>query len=156
MDLLSPLNHWHWWIIAAALAIAEMLLPGMFLIWIGAAAAVAGFLVLALPDLAWEGQVLAFAGLAMVAALIGRRVYAARGVAESDHPLLNRRAQQYVGQTFLLDGPIVGGSGRLRVGDGTWKVSGPDCPAGTRVAVVGADGTVLRVAPAESTAEPAA
>jgi membrane protein implicated in regulation of membrane protease activity len=39
-----------------------------------------------------------------------------------------------------------GGHGRLRLGDTTWAATGPDgLPAGARVRVVGAQGTVLRV-----------
>jgi membrane protein implicated in regulation of membrane protease activity len=45
---------------------------------------------------------------------------------------------------MLLE-PISGGYGRARVGDSVWKVSGPELPAGTRVRVTGADGTVLTV-----------
>jgi membrane protein implicated in regulation of membrane protease activity len=37
--------------------------------------------------------------------------------------------------------------GKARLGDGVWKVSGPELPAGTRVRVVGVDGVVLKVLP---------
>ena len=33
----------------------------------------------------------------------------------------------------------------MRVGDGEWKVSGDDLPAGTVVRVIGVDGIVMRV-----------
>ena len=63
----------------------------------------------------------------------------------SEQPLLNRRAEQYVGRVFTLQEPIVNGRGRLRVDDTVWRVEGEDCPAGTAVEVTGVDATLLRV-----------
>ena len=37
------------------------------------------------------------------------------------------------------------GRGKVRLGDTLWAADGPDCPAGTRVRVTGAAGTVLLV-----------
>ena len=37
--------------------------------------------------------------------------------------------------------------GRIRIDDSIWRVAGPDSPAGTRIRVEAADGTLLRVAP---------
>lgn len=144
MDLLSPLNHWHWWILGVALGVAELFVPGIFFIWVGAAAAATGVVVLVIPGLDWKIQVLVAAALSVLSALAGRRVYGRDG-RRTDHPALNRRGEQYVGQVFTLAEPIVNGAGRLHVADTMWKVSGPDCPAGTRVTVVGAEGVVLRV-----------
>jgi membrane protein implicated in regulation of membrane protease activity len=39
----------------------------------------------------------------------------------------------------------VRGNGKARVGDGYWKVRGPDLPAGSAVRVTGVEGTVLIV-----------
>jgi membrane protein implicated in regulation of membrane protease activity len=58
---------------------------------------------------------------------------------------LNRRAEQYVGRVFTLSEPIVNGTGKIRVDDSSWKVSGADCDANTKVKVISVDGTVLKV-----------
>ena len=58
---------------------------------------------------------------------------------------LNRRSDALVGRVFTLDKPIMDGSGTVRVDDTIWRVSGPDCPAGSRVKVVRADGASLTV-----------
>lgn len=63
----------------------------------------------------------------------------------ADATALNVRAARHVGQTAVLDRPVVGGRGRLRLGDTFWAVSGVDCPEGTRVRVTGAKGSVLAV-----------
>ena len=42
---------------------------------------------------------------------------------------------------------IENGVGRVRVGDSDWRATGPDAPAGSRVRVVGADGSTVQVVP---------
>ena len=64
---------------------------------------------------------------------------------DSDAPLLNRRADQYVGRTFTLTEPIENGYGTVRVGDSRWRVSGPAHPAGGTVRVVAVDGATFVV-----------
>jgi NfeD-like C-terminal, partner-binding len=43
--------------------------------------------------------------------------------------------------------PIVNGRGRIRLGDASWTVTGPDLSAGATVEITGADGVVLQVRP---------
>jgi membrane protein implicated in regulation of membrane protease activity len=85
---------------------------------------------------------------AVVSVLLGRKHAADARSTDSDKPFLNRRADAFVGRIFTLDEPIVSGAGRVRVDDTTWRVTGPDCPAGTKVRVERADGATLIVAPA--------
>ncbi len=42
-----------------------------------------------------------------------------------------------------LDHAIVNGVGKVEVDDSTWRVKGPDLPAGTRVRVTGVDGVIF-------------
>lgn len=140
--------HWMWLIAAALLGIAELLMPGVFLIWLAAAAALTGFgaLIFGIP-LAFQFAL--FALLAIAATYAGRRWYANNPVESSD-PMLNDRAARLVGQTVVVVGAIENGVGRVRVGDSVWNARGPDAAAGTCVRVVGADGTALRVEPASA------
>ncbi|MCB9946507.1 MAG: NfeD family protein [Rhodospirillaceae bacterium] len=141
-DIVIPF--WYWWIAAAALLVLEMIVPGVFFLWLGVAAGVVGALALAIPDLDWRIGLLVFAALS-VATVLAYRAFLKRRPIETDLPTLNRRGEQYLGRTFALTEAIVNGVGRVRVGDSTWQVEGPDTPAGRSVRVVGADGTVLRV-----------
>jgi hypothetical protein len=50
---------------------------------------------------------------------------------------------------FDLVEPIENGVGKVRIGDGVWKVSGPALAAGTVVRITGVDGAVLTVQKAE-------
>jgi len=141
---MTELLFWHWWILAAVLIVLEMIVPGVFMLWLGIAAAVTGLIAFVLPATIWQVQGLVFAVLS-VATVWGWRLYQRRNPTESDLPMLNRRAEQYVGRRLVLDQPIVNGRGKAKVGDSSWRVEGPDLPAGTSVVVTGVDGTLLKV-----------
>ncbi len=133
-----------WWLIAATLlAIAEIIVPGVFLIWLAAGAALTGFVTLLVgPPIA--GQFALFAALSLIAVYVGRKWYAANPVTSSD-PLLNERGTRLIGRNVEVVGAIEGGRGRVRVGDSVWNATGPDCAVGTRVQIVGSDNTSLVV-----------
>ncbi len=138
------IEFWHWWVLAVLLGAVETVAPGAAFLWLGGAAGVVGLALLVWPAMSWELQGLLFAVLAIVA-VVGVRALSERSAATTSTPNLNRRAEQYIGTLHTLDSPIVNGRGRAQVGDGLWSVEGPDLPAGTRVRVVGADGTRLKV-----------
>jgi len=143
MPEVSP-EFWHWLVFGLLLVTLEPFVPGTFFLWLGISAALVGALLWLVPSLSFELQVLGFALLAIATIVVSRR-YLVRHPIASDEPLLNRRAEQYVGRGFTLQEPIVNGRGRLRVDDTVWRVEGEDCRAGVRVEVTGVDGTVLRV-----------
>jgi hypothetical protein len=132
-----------WWIFGLALLLAEMLLPGMVLIWFGVAALIVGSVVWFAPLIDWRIQLVAWALLSVALLLIGRRYF--RRPQAGEDTLLNDRAARFVGRVFTLAEPIVESSGRLKIDDTVWRVTGPDLPAGTRVAVTGTDGSQLKV-----------
>ena len=144
MSWLANLEWWHWLVAAVALAAIEALIPGAVAIWFGAAAAVVGLLmtVLTIP---WQLQYIGFAVLGAVA-MVAYRNYLAKHPVDDEQPNLNLRGQQYVGTELVLVEPILQGAGKAKVGDGVWKVAGPDLPAGARVKVTGVNGTILTVA----------
>lgn len=149
MDWLTALdleNHWWWLILAVLLGIGEIMMPGVFLIWIAIAAAITAFAAMA-TGIGVTWQLLLFAGLCLIATWLGRRWYAANPVRSQD-PLMNDRAARLVGQVVVVVEPIADGHGRVRVGDGAWTARGQDAPVGARVRITGADGTVLLVEPA--------
>jgi membrane protein implicated in regulation of membrane protease activity len=144
---LNEFGPWSWWILGLILLAAELAVPGVFLVWIGLAAIAVGAISLAVWNMAawqWEVQMLVFAALSVAFVIAGRRFYAGRDHA-SDQPLLNQRAESYVGRIATLGEPVVDGRGRLRIDDGFWPVRGPDLPAGTRVRITGAEGNTLTV-----------
>lgn len=146
-DLIVQLGPWSWWVLGLVLLGAELLVPGVFLVWVGLAALVVGALSLALWEevfWSWQLQMLLFAALAVIAALLGRR-YVYNNRHATDEPFLNQRSAGLVGRTTILNEAIVEGRGRVRLDDTYWSVMGPDLPAGSRVRVVASDGRQLTV-----------
>ena len=112
-----------WWLLAAlALGIAELLVPGVFLVFLAIAAAITGAALLAL-DLPLAAQLASFGVWSVVAVLIGRRWYTDYPVPADAH--LNDRASRLIGQIVEVETPLLDGQGRVRVGDGSWPARGP-------------------------------
>lgn len=145
-DLIMQLGPWNWLILAALLFALEMVVPGIHFIWFGVAAVLVGLLSLA-TGISWQWQLVAFA-LLSVATVFMARNYVRSESARSDAPDLNVRGAEYVGRIVTVDETIRGGRGKVRVGDTVWIAEGADAPAGGRVRITGANGTVLVVEPA--------
>jgi len=134
-------------VLGIVLLILEVLLPGVFLVWIGIAAILTGALSLLLWEQAawtWQLQWTIFALLSLAAALVGRRIVRSRGNM-SDQPYLNQRGRSLIGRTATLEQPIREGRGRIRLDDTVWTVEGPDLPVGARVRVTASNGRDLTV-----------
>lgn len=141
LDTLEP--HWVWLGIGLLLAAAEMLVPGVFLIWLAGAALITGVLTFLLP-ISIAVQVIIFAVIAVVAVFMGRNYLRRHPVEEAD-PKMNRRGLRLAGETAIVTQAIDGGTGRIRHGDSEWIARGPDIPVGERVRITGSDGAILLV-----------
>ena len=140
IDIIVSLGVWNWFILGAAFLILELFAPGAFMLWLGLAALMVGVISFGI-DWSWQAQLVAFSVLSLAVIPVYRR-FAPRVEKPSDSPLLNRRAESYVGRIFALEKPIVNGVGGVRIDDTIWRVRGPDGPVGTQVRVtrvVGAD-----------------
>lgn len=135
--------HWWWLILGLVLAIAEIVVPGVFLIWIGAAAIVTGLLSLLLP-LPAAAEFVIFAITSIGAVYLGRRYIKDHPIGSSD-PLLNDRAARLVGRQVTVVEAISGGEGKVKVGDTVWLATGTDAAVGERVMIVGAEGSRLKI-----------
>ena len=137
-----------WAVFALVLIIAEVIAPGAFMLWLGLAAAVVMLIVWVLPGISILWQAVAFVVLAIISVQVSRQWFR-KSAGPSDQPLLNRRAEQLVGQTHSLDTAIVDGRGRLKIGDAYWAVEGPDLPVRASVRIVAVHGMSLRVEAAD-------
>lgn len=135
-----------WLTAAALLAIAELVAPGIFMVFIAAGAGITGVVLLLVPGMSLLVQVFLFAAATAAAVSVGRRWYH-RNPGVSSDPLLNDRVARLIGQTVTVAEAIVAGKGRVRVGDGEWPARGPDLPAGATVRIVAAEGSMLDVEP---------
>jgi len=137
--------HWVWLTLGVVLAGAEILLPGVYLIWLALAAVATGVLT-AILGLSLPFQVLDFVCFALIFAFSARRFLRDKPI-ESADPLINRRGARMVGQTALVVQAIEHGSGRVKVGDSEWIANGPNVAVGERVRITGTEGATLLVEP---------
>jgi inner membrane protein len=146
MDWLDGFQaHWVWLTLGLVLAGLEMLLPGVYLIWLALAAIVTGVLTLTL-ELSLPFQVVDFVFLSLIIAFSAKRFLRDRPIESSD-PLMNRRGARLVGETALVVQAIEHGSGRVKLGDSEWIARGPSIAAGERVRISGSEGAILLVEP---------
>jgi membrane protein implicated in regulation of membrane protease activity len=138
---------WYWWALAAVLLVFEMLLPGVVFLFIAIGAAATGVMLLVASGASLEFQLAVFAVVSVVSA-VALRPYLKRLQSRTADATLNARGEALVGQVFVLDQPILAGRGRVKLGDGSWIVTGPDMVAGAKVRVAAVRGTELRVEPA--------
>jgi len=147
LALIKDAGPWAWWILGIILLVAEIVVPGNFLVWVGIAGLLTGLLSNLFWETSWwvwEAQWLTFAALSALSLWIGRKwLHRRRGL--TDEPTLNDRGASLVGRTADLIDPIHNGRGRAKIGDTVWMVTGPDLPAGSRVRIVASDGSDLRV-----------
>jgi len=138
-------TYWIWLIVGLALAALEMIVPGVYLIWMAMAAlAIAALAFVSDPPLAM--QIISWVSLSLIFAFSAKRWLRDRPIISSD-PLLNNRAGRLVGETALVTQAIESGSGRVKVGDVEWNARGADAEAGARVRITGSKGADLLVEP---------
>jgi inner membrane protein len=129
---------WTWaWIIAGAIVAGlEILVPGIYLMWIGFGAVATGLVLARYPDLPLEWQILVFA-VSMLSSLgIGFWIQRRSGRTRQAR-FLNREMKQMIGQTYVAVGPFVVGRGRIKVHDSSYAaVSDEAIAAGDIVKVV--------------------
>lgn len=141
---LTSLTCWHWLVFGAGLMALEAFLPGAFFLWPGLAATIVGLITALLP-LPWTAAVSLWA-LLSVMSVTGWVLYRKKHPRSESPSTLNRRGQEFIGQTLTLTKPIINGKGEIHAGDTIWRVvSSRDLPAGVTVKVTGIEGTALRV-----------
>ena len=146
-DLLMTLGEWNWVVLGFILLLLELVFPGVFFVWFGLGAlltALVSLLFYNLPWIAfWEVEVVFFLIFSVIMVLIGRNFF--RRDRETDEPLLNRRTDQIIGKTVVLEEPVRDGKGRIRFDDTIWRIKGPDLPEGTEVKVVAFENGVFTI-----------
>jgi len=146
MDFLEGIDSgWLWTIGGVLLLIAEIIAPGVFLVWIGIAAIVTGIFAL-LFGIGVAGQLGLFALYAVLAVMAGRRFYAVKGV-EHSGPGLNNPSARLIGRRVVVVQQVDEDSGRVRVGDSEWSARGGPAEPGQKVRITAVEGNCLIVEP---------
>jgi membrane protein implicated in regulation of membrane protease activity len=144
INTIIALGPWSWIIAGMLLMLVELLMPGLFFIWLGLAALVTG-LVVAAVGLGWGQSAILFAVLAIAAVFAGVAVTRRQNGDPDAATRLNSLSRDLIGKSVRLDHAIVNGEGRVRIGDTVWRVLGDDAPRGQTVTIVRLEGTALVV-----------
>ncbi len=140
---LEWMQPWSWWILALILAVLELVTPALFFLGLATGAVFTGIMAWVMPA-SWQVQLIFFALFSALSVFLWRRGMAHR-MSEKADSSLNQGSRNYIGKTYPVTEAIVGGRGKVQIGDGVWSVEGEDCTIGTVVRVVRVDGTVLKV-----------
>lgn len=135
--------YWLWLSLGVILVILEMIVPGIFLLWIGFAAVIVSLLTFLVP-MAPLTQLTLFAGFSIFLSWLGQFIWVRLAPHALEEPL-NRRGDALLGTEHVLNHPIENGQAQIKIGDSVWLVRGPDMPQGTKVKIIKIDGTILVV-----------
>ena len=144
-ELFHTFGSWHWIGLAAIAFLIEILSSTGFLLWVGISSILVAILLLLFHSLTLGVQLLIFSILSILTALLWKMYLLYHPIHSAD-PTLNRRAEQYIGREFTLQGPIINGMSKIRVDDSMWLVKCNEVLSdGAHVRVIGADGVVLLI-----------
>lgn len=134
---------WHWALQGILLLALELMVPGSFFLWLSVGSFVVSLALIFIADFSLTGQCILFVFSSFLSILGGRKWFK-RHKTSIKNPL-NNRAHSYIGQTFMLDTPILNGRGHLKIDDTLWSIEGSNMPQKTLVKVVQVHGMTLKV-----------
>lgn len=124
MDFITQMGYLSWFAIGLLFVLAEMFVPGTYLIWFGFAAFVMGILISVFTLTATETLVL-FALISAAFSGLGWYAYAKvlnKTKVPEKYKYLNDMAGAYIGKVYNLSEDVVDGRSKAKVGDSFWLV----------------------------------
>ena len=148
MEWFTTWTVWHWLILGFALLIAEIVIPGIFLLWWGLAAlAMAGVMVLA-PSLSLTTLGIIYAILATMLSLVWWKYQHGKDITDEQKSSLNQRDHAMLGAKGVVQDISANGIGRGHFGDTTWRIQQQDhltLQIGDAIEVISVQGITLTV-----------
>ncbi|PJG84006.1 NfeD family protein [Caviibacterium pharyngocola] len=145
MDWLTTWTLWHWLILGFVLLIAEILLPGVFLLWWGLAALVISAVAALMPDLSLIALTIAYAVLALLFSMCWWKYQHKKDQKDQRQTSLNQRDHAMLGARGTVQEIAQNGIGRGHFGDTTWRIQGMDLQSGDVIEVQKVEGITLLV-----------
>lgn len=138
-------SYWYWFSLAVLLLVLEVLIPGIFLLWLGMGAALVGFFLLLFPQasLAWQLFVLALSiGVAVTLGLKWQKK-----LLKTQPSTLNLGLEGYLGRTATVSQSFHQGHGRVSIDGSSFPAvcQEEQLEEGQRVEVTGVQDSVFLV-----------
>ena len=127
-QMLSEITWWHWLVFALILFGVEMVTGTFDLLMASIAAGVTAIFASVAPEsaTAWHVQILVFMFVSIALIVVSRSVFPNMRKAAPEHPTLNKRMVQLVGQRGEITREFNGGQGQVRIGDTVWGTEAAD------------------------------
>lgn len=137
-------SFWYWLVAGVVLVAAEVVLSGVYLLWLGLGALTVGLFTAAWPDaptwLQWLILAVAMLGWVVVGVRWQRRSRA------SQPDILNTGLSAYVGARAQVSERFMNGRGRIRLNDSYYSATATqDLEQGTAVVILAVEGAEMRV-----------
>lgn len=145
MEWFSTWSLWHWLILGFVLLIAELVIPGVFLLWWGLAAIVIAGVMALIPSLSLTVLAISYAILAIILSVSWWKYQHGQDKSDQLHSSLNQRDHAMLGTRGTVQDIAANGIGRGHFGDTTWRIQGTDLQVGDLVEVYQVDGITLKV-----------
>ncbi|MFZ7174258.1 NfeD family protein [[Pasteurella] aerogenes] len=144
MEWLVDWSVWHWVILGFVLLIAELMIPGVFLLWWGLAALITAGL-MAFSSLSLIVLTIIYALLAVLLSLIWWKYQHSKDLSDQSHSSLNQRDHAMLNARGTVQEIAANGIGRGYFGDTTWRIQGQHLQVGDVIEVEAVVGITLQV-----------
>ncbi|QPB43208.1 NfeD family protein [Rodentibacter haemolyticus] len=144
-EWLTTWTLWHWLVLGFVLLIAEIIVPGVFLLWWGLAALVTALLQFIFPTFPFAGLVIFYAVLAGVLSVVWWKYQHTKDHRDQSYSTLNQRDHAMLDKQGTVQEIAANGIGRGAFGDTTWRIQGEHLAVNDLVKVVRVDGITLIV-----------
>ncbi|WP_109058660.1 NfeD family protein [Aggregatibacter aphrophilus] len=136
---------WHWLILGFVLLIAEIAMPGVFLLWWGLAAIVVAGIMKLFPALPLSALVVVYAIIAIILSVIWWCYQHSKDQADQSQSVLNQRDHAMIGARGKVLEMAENGIGRGAFGDTTWRIKGHGLSVNDLIEVTGVNSITLNV-----------
>ncbi|MFY1026438.1 NfeD family protein [Actinobacillus seminis] len=144
MEWLVNWSVWHWVILGFVLLIAELMIPGVFLLWWGLAALITAGL-MTFSSLSLIALTIIYALLALLLSLIWWKYQHSKDLSDQSCSSLNQRDHAMLKARGTVQEIAANGIGRGYFGDTTWRIQGKHLQVGDVIEVEAVAGITLQV-----------
>lgn len=145
IEWFSTWTVWHWLILGFGLLIAEIVIPGIFLLWWGIAAIITAGLTALFPALSLVVSGIIYALLSLALSIAWWKYQHGKDQSDQKNSALNQRDHAMLGSKGTVQEIAPNGIGRGFFGDTTWRIQGENLQPGDLVEVINVQGITLFV-----------
>ena len=145
IEWFSTWTVWNWLILGFCLLIAEIIIPGIFLLWWGIAAIITAGITALFSGISLVASGIIYALLSFILSIAWWKYQHAKDKTDQKHSVLNQRDHAMLGSKGTVQEIAPNGIGRGFFGDTTWRIKGEHLQPGDLIEVIYVQGITLFV-----------